>query len=81
MTIFPPQPVKLTPREMQIIDMITCDMNFKEIAQALGIKPGTVRLHLSHARQKYHVNQTTTLVFLVTLNKMLASQERYAVVI
>jgi len=53
----PDQPVRigpsaLTPRELQVIDLVERGMPNKEIAIALGICTGTVKIHMKHIFEK-----------------------------
>lgn len=43
---------KLTPREREVVTLLTTGMSQKQIAHALGIAPGTVRAHSTNAREK-----------------------------
>lgn len=42
----------LTPREQQIAELVTLGLKNREIAQELGIRPGTVKVHLKHIFEK-----------------------------
>lgn len=42
----------LTSRESQVMDLVEQGMKNKEIAQALGIRVGTVKIHLKHVFEK-----------------------------
>lgn len=42
----------LTPREQQVLDLVEQGLKNKEIAQELGIRPGTVKIHLKHIFEK-----------------------------
>ncbi len=44
--------VRLTPREREIIEQIMCGAKNKDVASALGITPGTVKVHLMHIFEK-----------------------------
>jgi DNA-binding NarL/FixJ family response regulator len=43
---------RLTPRESQVLALVERGMRNKDIAQALGISPGTVKIHLKHIFEK-----------------------------
>lgn len=43
---------RLTPREREIIEQIMCGAKNKEVATALGITAGTVKVHLMHIFEK-----------------------------
>jgi two-component system nitrate/nitrite response regulator NarL len=43
---------RLTPREREIVELVARGAKNKEIAQALGITPGTVKVHLMHIFEK-----------------------------
>jgi len=42
----------LTPREQQIAELVTLGLKNREIALELGIRPGTVKVHLKHIFEK-----------------------------
>lgn len=44
--------VRLTPRERQIVGLLCRGMKNKQIARALSIAPGTVKVHLMHIFEK-----------------------------
>lgn len=44
--------VRLTPRERQIVRLLCRGMRNKQIAEALSIAPGTVKVHLMHIFEK-----------------------------
>ncbi len=43
---------ELTPREQQVLELVEQGLKNKEIAQELGIRPGTVKIHLKHIFEK-----------------------------
>jgi two-component system nitrate/nitrite response regulator NarL len=43
---------ELTPREQQVLDLVEQGLKNKEIARELGIRPGTVKIHLKHIFEK-----------------------------
>jgi two-component system nitrate/nitrite response regulator NarL len=43
---------ELTPREQQVMELIEQGLKNKEIARELGIRPGTVKIHLKHIFEK-----------------------------
>jgi len=43
---------ELTPRERQVLNLVEQGLKNKEIAQELGIRPGTVKIHLKHIFEK-----------------------------
>lgn len=43
---------ELTPREQQVLELVEQGMKNKEIARELGIRPGTVKIHLKHVFEK-----------------------------
>lgn len=43
---------ELTPREQQVLELVEQGMKNKEIAGELGIRPGTVKIHLKHIFEK-----------------------------
>ena len=42
----------LTAREQQVVELVEQGMKNKEIARTLGIRPGTVKIHLKHIFEK-----------------------------
>jgi DNA-binding NarL/FixJ family response regulator len=43
---------ELTPREQQVLALVEQGLKNKEIARELGIRPGTVKIHLKHIFEK-----------------------------
>jgi two-component system nitrate/nitrite response regulator NarL len=43
---------ELTPREQQVLEQVEQGLKNKEIARELGIRPGTVKIHLKHIFEK-----------------------------
>jgi DNA-binding NarL/FixJ family response regulator len=43
---------ELTSREQQVLELVEQGMKNKEIARELGIRPGTVKIHLKHIFEK-----------------------------
>ncbi len=43
---------ELTPREQQVLELVEQGYKNKEIASELGIRPGTVKIHLKHVFEK-----------------------------
>jgi two-component system, NarL family, nitrate/nitrite response regulator NarL len=43
---------ELTAREVQVLELVEQGMKNREIAQELGIRPGTVKIHLKHIFEK-----------------------------
>ena len=43
---------ELTPREQQVMELVEQGMKNKEIAGELGIRSGTVKIHLKHIFEK-----------------------------
>jgi DNA-binding NarL/FixJ family response regulator len=42
----------LTPREQEVLDLVEQGMKNKDIAAQMGIRPGTVKIHLKHIFEK-----------------------------
>ena len=42
----------LTPREQQVLELVEQGLKNREIARELGIRPGTVKIHLKHIFEK-----------------------------
>lgn len=50
---FPPRPApRLTPRERDVVRLVCSGMKNKEVAEALSITAGTVKVHLMHIFEK-----------------------------
>jgi DNA-binding NarL/FixJ family response regulator len=47
---------ELTPREQQVLELVEQGYKNREIAQELGIRPGTVKIHLKHIFEKTGVH-------------------------
>jgi DNA-binding NarL/FixJ family response regulator len=52
----------LSPREMEILELLVAGCFFKEIADRLGISGETVRTHVNHIYRKLHVRSRTEAV-------------------
>jgi DNA-binding NarL/FixJ family response regulator len=52
-------PVQLTPREMDVLQLLAEGLSNKEIAQRLTISPRTVNFHLDNVYSKLHVTSRT----------------------
>lgn len=48
----PDSTADLTPRERQVMELVEQGYKNREIAQELGIRPGTVKIHLKHIFEK-----------------------------
>ena len=53
---------KLTPREQEILELLSKGCYYKEISNQLGISMNTVRTHLQHIYEKLHVQSRTAAV-------------------
>lgn len=49
-------PAKLSPRENEVLELLSKGLRYDEIAENLGIKPRTVNTHLQRAYSKLHVH-------------------------
>ena len=52
----------LSPREIEVLEMLVAGQLFKEIADRLGIGTETVRTHVNHIYRKLHVRSRTEAV-------------------
>lgn len=57
-----PEPVRLTPREREIVEALARGCPYKEIADRCGISLSTVRTHLQHIYEKLQVDNRTEAV-------------------
>jgi DNA-binding NarL/FixJ family response regulator len=55
---------KLTPRELDVLALLTRGMRNKSIAKHLGITPGTAKTHVKHVLTKLHAASRTEAVFI-----------------
>lgn len=55
----PPPTERLTPRELDVLRLITAGMSNKEIAVRLSVTVATVKTHLEHILQKLQVSDRT----------------------
>lgn len=53
---------KLTPREIQVIELVSEGMRNKEIAGALGISEETVQVHVKNILSKFHVQDRSAAI-------------------
>jgi DNA-binding NarL/FixJ family response regulator len=65
-------PVTLSPREMQIITMISEGMSYTRIAEQLDISAHTVSTHRRNIMQKLGVNNTAAVVMYAVKNGMIS---------
>jgi len=54
----------LTPRELQISELVARGLSNKEIARQIGVSDGTVKIHLSNIYQKLNITNRTALASL-----------------
>jgi RNA polymerase sigma factor (sigma-70 family) len=52
----------LTPREKEVLDLVTQGSHYREIAAALGISPRTVEVHRARIMEKLQVRNISQLV-------------------
>lgn len=65
---------QLTPRENQVLELVSQGLRNREIAAALGIRPGTVKIHLKHIFEKTGIHGRYSLA----LNLMTRRENRAA---
>jgi DNA-binding CsgD family transcriptional regulator len=53
---------RLTPREIEVLRLMADGLNGSEIAEKLGIRPGTVRAHVEHMRARLGCHTRAALV-------------------
>lgn len=72
---------QLTPRESQVLELVRQGMRNREIAAALGIRPGTVKIHLRHIFEKTGIHGRFSLALNLLAAQTLAqpaAQSRHA---
>lgn len=67
---------QLTPRESQVLDLVRQGLRNREIAAALGIRPGTVKIHLRHIFEKTGIHGRYTLALNLMAARPLAEKGR-----
>lgn len=58
----PPGLVPLSPRELEVMQLLADGLRYKEIASSLGIKTSTVKAHLLHVYERWGVSSRTEAV-------------------
>lgn len=61
----------LTPRELEIFNMLILNKTTKEIAASLGISEKTIRNHISNTIQKLGVKSRTQAIILLVKSGMI----------
>lgn len=71
---------QLTPRESQVLELVSQGLRNREIAAALGIRPGTVKIHLKHIFEKtgIHGRYSLALNLMARKEKSLAQRAEVA---
>lgn len=64
---------KLTPRELDVLTLLTRGMRNKAVAQHLGITPGTVKSHVKHVFAKLHATSRMEAVLIAQRRGLLPS--------
>lgn len=54
--------IQLTPRELQVLNMIVLGLSRKEIANSLSLSPETIKSHRKNLMRKLQVNNTASLL-------------------
>jgi DNA-binding NarL/FixJ family response regulator len=67
---------ELTPREQQVMELVEQGLKNREIARELGIRPGTVKIHLKHIFEKTGVRGRYGLALTGLRQKGVLSVER-----
>lgn len=67
---------ELTPRESQVMELVEHGLKNREIARELGIRPGTVKIHLKHIFEKTGVRGRYGLALTGLRQKGVLSVER-----
>lgn len=71
LTSMPPSSIRLTPRELEIINEIAQGLSNKEIAQRLIIEPQTVKNHIHNILDKLQLHNRLQAVQYASENKLL----------
>lgn len=56
------KPAKLTPRELEVLQLIVLGKSNKEVAALLGVSPNTVAVHRANIMQALNIHNTAELV-------------------
>lgn len=64
-----PESFGLTPREMDVLDLVAKSYNYQEIAEKLFVSPKTVRKHIENIYHKLHVHNKLDAVKIGMENK------------
>lgn len=67
-----PEPLlrPLRPREIEVLELLTQGLRYKDIADELGISPHTVKFHISNAYRALGVDHDTHAVAVYLTNKL-----------
>ena len=60
----------LTPRELEVLKLLTTGLSNRKIADELFLSPGTVRIYLSNIYEKLQVKSRTQAVIIANENKL-----------
>jgi two-component system NarL family response regulator len=63
----------LTPRERDVLGHLAAGLSNKHIAAELGLRPGTVRIHVSNILAKLHVENRTAAAVLARERGLVAT--------
>jgi DNA-binding NarL/FixJ family response regulator len=63
-----PFPVPLTPRQVEILDLTSLGLDYREVAERLGLAPGTVHAHRTRALENAACSSATQLYVLAVHN-------------
>ena len=56
--------IRLTPRQTEILSLFWQGKTYDRIADELNISAATVRCHLASVRDKFHVSNTTSALYI-----------------
>lgn len=68
--------VELTPRQRQILEMISEGLSYKEVGAALHVSENTVKYHMGEILQRLHAKNREQVVAFALRSGLLRSQER-----
>lgn len=72
----------ISPRELEVAKLVCHGLSNKEIAEALGIRQGTVKTHIKNIYRRIHVKNKVALLlrFMADISQLLGESNNRAIV-